>query len=104
MYVSDQRPQVATRRDATRPVTWLNGKRVVVLGCGGLGAPVAEFCIRAGARKVRLVDNGEVTPGVLVRQPYTYAEIGRPKAEALAQRLRTVAPRVTAEARRVDAV
>ncbi|GAB3890175.1 hypothetical protein GCM10029964_061260 [Kibdelosporangium lantanae] len=103
MTVFDQRPQVATRRDATRPVTWLNGKRVVVLGCGGLGAPVAEFCIRAGARKIRLIDNGEVTPGILVRQPYAYAEIGRPKAEVLAQRLRTLVPLSTTESRRVNA-
>ena len=103
MTVFDQRPQTATRRDTSRPVTWLAGKRIVVLGCGGLGAPVAEACVRAGASAIRLVDNGEVTPGILVRQPFTYADIGRPKAEAFAERLRAIAPMVTVDAQVTNA-
>jgi proteasome lid subunit RPN8/RPN11 len=104
MEVFDQRPRIATRRDTERPVAWLRGKRVLLLGCGGLGAPVAEFCARAGATTVRLVDTGGVTPGILVRQPYSYAEIGWPKVVALGERLRTIAPGMTVEAAVTDAV
>lgn len=94
LTVFDQRPRITTRRDTTRPARWLAGKRVLVLGCGALGAPTAEFCVRAGAIETHLVDDGEVRPGVLVRQPYTYADIGRNKAEALAGRLAIVNPDV----------
>lgn len=61
-------------------------------GCGALGGPVAEACVRAGARLTTVVDNGVVTPGILVRQPYTDADIGNPKATALAARLQGLLP------------
>jgi predicted ThiF/HesA family dinucleotide-utilizing enzyme/proteasome lid subunit RPN8/RPN11 len=60
---------------------------VLILGCGALGAPIAEHCLRGGARKLILVDNKRVTPGVLIRQPYDDADIGHLKAETLARRL-----------------
>jgi integrative and conjugative element protein (TIGR02256 family) len=92
LNVFDQRPRVTTRRDATRAAQWLAGKRILVLGCGGLGAPAAEFCVRAGAAETHLVDDSEVRPGVLVRQPYMHADIGRNKATALAARLGNITP------------
>ncbi|MFI7284078.1 ThiF family adenylyltransferase [Micromonospora chersina] len=90
LTVFDQRPRITTRRDTTRPAQWLVGKRVLVLGCGALGAPTAEFCVRAGAAETYVIDDAEVRPGVLVRQPYTFADIGRNKAMALAERLGAV--------------
>jgi integrative and conjugative element protein (TIGR02256 family) len=92
LTVFDQRPRITTRRDTNRPAQWLAGKRVLVLGCGALGAPIAEFCVRAGAAETFVVDDAEVRPGVLVRQPYTYADIGQNKAVALARRLAAVNP------------
>jgi integrative and conjugative element protein (TIGR02256 family) len=92
MTVYDQRPRITTRRDTGRPARWLAGKRILVLGCGALGAPAAEFCVRAGAAETVVVDDGHVKPGILVRQPFTYADIGRNKAEALAARLAFVDP------------
>ena len=88
--VYERRPQIVMRRDDRRPAGWLRedgGRVVLVLGCGALGAPIAEYCLRAGARKLILVDDKRVTPGVLVRQPYEDADIGRPKATTLAHRL-----------------
>ena len=68
------------------------GKAVMVWGCGALGAPVAESVMRAGAARVIVVDSAAVTPGILVRQPFTDADIGKPKAEVLAERLRAIRP------------
>jgi integrative and conjugative element protein (TIGR02256 family) len=85
--VLDQRPRFTTRRDVRRPVSWLRGRRVLLLGCGGLGAPIAEFCVRAGAADLHVVDDGAVLPGILVRQPYADADFGRSKVEALSERL-----------------
>lgn len=92
LEVFDQRPRITTRRDKSRPAQWLAGKRIVVLGCGALGAPTAEFCVRAGAAETHVVDDGDVQPGILVRQPYTTWDIGCNKATALTMRLGHISP------------
>ena len=86
-YVDDQRPEVAVRRDSGRPVTVYAGSKIAVWGCGALGSWIAELLVRAGARRVMLRDPGFVSRGLLVRQNYTEEDVGRPKAEALAERL-----------------
>ena len=88
--VSDERPEVTTRRDEQRPVNAFRDKSVLVWGCGGIGSWIAEFVTRSGAAKVSVCDDATVTGGLLVRQNYTEADIGEGKAEALAARLRAV--------------
>lgn len=90
--VFEDRAEVTVRRDAVSPAAWLRGKRVLVLGCGALGGPVAELCVRAGASRTVVVDRGVVTPGILVRQPYSDSDIGESKAAALARRLAGIGP------------
>jgi integrative and conjugative element protein (TIGR02256 family) len=102
--VFDQRPQVTLRRDEGRPAQWLRCKRVLVLGCGALGAPLAEHCLRAGCQSVELVDTGGVHPGLLVRQPYEYDDIGLPKVSALADRLQRIRPEAVIVPRMADAL
>lgn len=85
--MSDERQEVTTRRDDSRPVNGLRGKKVHVWGCGGLGSWIAEFVARAGAAHITVCDPGVVTGGLLVRQNYVEDDIGRSKAEALAARL-----------------
>lgn len=87
MEVYENRPEVTRRRDDNTASAWLLGKRVLVLGCGALGAPIAEHCVRAGVASLTVADNGSVSPGILVRQPFADADIGRPKAAVLAERL-----------------
>jgi ThiF family len=99
--VDEARPEIVVRRDANTPAQWLHGKRVLVLGAGALGAlgaPVAEMCVRGGTDRVVIVDRGAVRHGVLVRQPYTDADIGESKATVLAQRLRHIRPDAKVEA------
>jgi molybdopterin/thiamine biosynthesis adenylyltransferase len=88
--MSDERPDITTRRDQRRPVTGLRSRNVHVWGCGGLGSWIAELVVRAGAEHVTVCDPGTVNGGILVRQNYTEEDIGMNKAEALARRLRTV--------------
>ena len=104
MQVHEARPEVTHRRDTGTPASWLQDKRILVLGCGALGAPIAEHSVRAGARDVTVVDNGVVNPGILARQPYTYPDIGTPKATALSARLNTLTRTPTVTARVTDAV
>jgi integrative and conjugative element protein (TIGR02256 family) len=105
--VYERRPEVVQRRDDDRPVAWLRqngGKVILLLGCGALGAPIAEQCLRAGARKLILVDNKGVTPGVLIRQPYNDSDIGHDKAESLAGRLSYIGFRAEVVSRVADAM
>lgn len=104
MQVHEARPEVTHRRDEGTPASWLYDKRILVLGCGALGAPAAEHCVRAGARHITVLDNGTVTPGILVRQPFAYLDIGRPKADALAERLNTLTRAPSIIARVANAV
>jgi proteasome lid subunit RPN8/RPN11 len=90
--VYDGRPESILRRTAERPTHKLAGAKILLLGCGGLGAPIAEHCVRSGAALVHIVDSGTVNPGILSRQPYDDADIGKPKAEVLADRLGRVRP------------
>jgi hypothetical protein len=96
--VSDERPGIATRRDQTRPASWFFGKHIEIWGCGGLGSWIAEAIVRAGAARVGLRDAGLVTSGMLVRQDYTETDVGAPKAQALAERLRAFSDRVQVDA------
>ena len=90
--VSEMRPEVTQRRDQSSPMKWFRGKRVAIWGCGAIGTHVAESVVRSGARSVELVDNKSVIPGLLVRQGFEDADIGRNKACALSERLKRIAP------------
>ncbi len=102
--VDEDRPEVTTRRDRGSPLEVVRERRVLVLGCGAIGARVAEHLVRAGVARLVLVDNGRVSPGVLVRQPYDDADIGRWKVDALADRLRRIRSDMEIDARRGDAL
>ena len=91
--VREARHEVTERRDKDSPLRWFEGKSVAVWGCGALGAPIAEFLVRAGLGKLTIYDNASVSPGVLVRQPFVDADIGRNKATVLAERLLSIRPR-----------
>lgn len=92
--VSDERPEITERRDASRPVASYMGKTIAVWGCGGLGSWIAEYVVRAGATKVLLCDPGTITGGLLVRQNFVESDVGDSKVAALARRLRAISDAV----------
>ncbi len=87
LYVDDVREAIHVRRDAERPTDAFAGLSIEMWGCGALGSWLAELLIRANIARIVLRDPGIVTKGLLVRQNYTELDVGRPKAEALADRL-----------------
>ena len=69
--------------------------RALVIGAGGLGAPVAQFLTAAGVGSVTLCDSDSVDLTNLQRQIlYATADVGRPKVEAAAARLSAINPEV----------
>lgn len=62
--------------------------RFAIVGAGGLGGPIAYALAAAGARAIAIWDDDRVELSNLHRQvQFTTADIGRPKAEALASEL-----------------
>jgi hypothetical protein len=95
--VSDERPEITTRRDHQRPTSTFAGKSIHIWGCGGLGSWIAEFIARAGATNIVLSDPASVTGGLLVRQNYTEPDLGHRKVDALAARLRAINDQLSVE-------
>ena len=72
---------------------------VLVVGAGGLGAPVLQYLAAAGIGRLGIVDGDLVEASNLHRQPlYGVADIGRPKAAVAAERLRELNRDVRIEA------
>jgi molybdopterin/thiamine biosynthesis adenylyltransferase len=84
----------------------LAGARVLVLGCGALGAAAAELLARAGVGRLTLVDRDFVDWTNLQRQGLydeEDARLARPKAVAAARRLRAIDSGIALEPVVVDA-
>lgn len=76
----------------------LKNKHVLVVGLGGVGAYAAEMLCRAGIGKLTIVDGDVVEITNLNRQlPGTHSNIGKSKAEVLADRYRDINPEIELE-------
>ncbi|WP_237216395.1 HesA/MoeB/ThiF family protein [Falsiroseomonas oryziterrae] len=84
----------------------LRAARVLVVGAGGLGSPLALYLAAAGVGTIGLVDHDTLELSNLQRQvAHVTARIGRNKAESAAETLAALNPEVRVEthARRMDA-
>jgi adenylyltransferase/sulfurtransferase len=89
------------RRHLVLPEVGLDGQarlkqaRVLLVGAGGLGAPVALYLAAAGVGRLAIVDGDRVDITNLQRQVvFTVDDVGRPKADAACERLRALNPHV----------
>lgn len=73
----------------------LKAARVLIVGAGGLGSPAALYLAAAGVGTLILADPDTVDRSNLQRQViYAEADLGRPKVDAAADRLRGLNPHV----------
>jgi adenylyltransferase/sulfurtransferase len=73
----------------------LKAARVLVVGAGGLGAPVLMYLAAAGVGTIGIADDDQVTLSNLQRQViFTTADIGRPKAGTAAQTVAGLNPTI----------
>lgn len=73
-------------------------KRVLLLGCGSLGAPVAELLARAGIGELHLLDKEFFGSENCARHLLGAGDIGSSKSGGLAARLRKLVPGVAVKA------
>lgn len=68
---------------------------VAVVGAGALASPCLQYLAAAGIGRISLFDDDRIELSNLQRQTlYTTADVGRPKAEVAAERLRALNPHV----------
>jgi adenylyltransferase/sulfurtransferase len=74
----------------------LKAAKVLVIGSGGLGAPLLLYLAAAGVGTLGIVDFDVVDASNLQRQVlFSIDDVGRPKVEAAADRLRKLNPFIT---------
>jgi molybdopterin/thiamine biosynthesis adenylyltransferase len=84
---------MTTHHSSPTALQRLGRARAILIGMGGLGSPAALALARAGIGELGLVDPDVVEISNLHRQPlYGDADLGRPKVDVAAERLRTIAP------------
>jgi molybdopterin/thiamine biosynthesis adenylyltransferase len=84
----------------------LRDASVLVIGAGGLGSPVAAYLAAAGVGRLGIADDDAVELSNLARQPLHFTpDVGVPKAESAAAKLRFLNPEIVVEPyrMRVDA-
>lgn len=80
----------------------LKAARVLVVGAGGLGAPVLAYLAAAGVGTLGIIDDDEVSLSNLQRQIIHGTEtLGRPKAESARDAIRRINPHVRVELHRL---
>lgn len=76
----------------------LKNTRVLVIGAGGLGAPLIQYLAAAGVGTIGMVDDDAVSLSNLQRQViHGTPDIGAPKVESAARAVLRLNPHVTAE-------
>ncbi|HEY9084891.1 MAG TPA: molybdopterin-synthase adenylyltransferase MoeB [Candidatus Tyrphobacter sp.] len=77
----------------------LAASRALVIGAGGLGSPALQYLAAAGVGRIGIVDDDIVDETNLQRQTIFGSEdLGKPKAEAAAQRVHSINPFVAIDA------
>jgi adenylyltransferase/sulfurtransferase len=80
----------------------IRAARVLVIGTGGLGSPLALYLAAAGVGTIGLVDDDTVSLSNLQRQIlYRSGDVGQPKVDAGATALKALNPHVTVRAHAV---
>src|SRR3954452_7408961 len=74
----------------------LKSARVLVVGAGGLGAPVLLYLAAAGVGTLGIVDDDAVSLSNLQRQViHATPDVGRPKVDSAGDVIRRLNPHVT---------
>ena len=102
---ADYSRQISLREVGEDGQKKLRAARVLVIGAGGLGVPVLNYLAGAGVGTLGIAESDTLDASNLHRQPlYALRDVGQPKAELAAARLRALNPDVIVRTHaRIDA-
>ena len=74
----------------------INKAKVLIIGAGGLGCPVAEFLVRAGVGNIGIIDNDIVNLSNIHRQSlYNINDINKSKVKCAKDKLNKINPKTS---------
>lgn len=98
-WTPDYSRQTRLREVGAEGQAKLAAARVLVIGAGGLGSPALSYLAGAGVGTLGIVDGDHLEASNLHRQTiYDARDVGRPKAELAARRVRALNPEVKVHA------
>ncbi len=65
-------------------------KKIVIVGCGGIGSPLSHLLVRAGFLNIKLIDNDIIDETNLQRQTFYEKDIGNFKSKILETQLKEI--------------
>lgn len=90
------RPQLILSEIGKNGQEKLKKAKVLVVGAGGLGCPVLQYLCAAGVGTIGIIDFDKIELHNLNRQIlYSTDDVGKPKAETAAKKLKTQNPNVS---------
>jgi molybdopterin/thiamine biosynthesis adenylyltransferase len=75
----------------------LTSRKVLLIGAGALGSPLAELLTRAGVQALTILDSDRLEAGNLARHTLGLDDLKSPKAAALAKHLNLTSPHASAK-------
>ena len=88
----DPEEDLYSRNRGLLETTELRDKTVFIAGCGSLGSAMALELARAGVGSLHLADPDSLEPHTIARHQCDLTDLGRPKAEAVRDRIAAIAP------------
>ena len=76
-----------SRQSGIIPDDLVRALRVVIVGAGAIGSHTAETLCKMGVNKFRIYDDDDVESHNIANQGFYLGDIGKPKVQALADRL-----------------
>ncbi len=92
--VFDERRGDAVQQNKNIDLDWLQGKNILLLGCGSIGSKIAEFIVRAGVKDLTIVDNEPIVTKNFYTQVYYDSYFGLSKSESLKVQLSRISKSV----------
>lgn len=97
LFLKNKTGKFNTQNNIVKFNNKINNIKIAIIGCGGVGSPLAQLLVRGGFNNLLLVDNDMIDESNLQRQIYNYEDIGKIKSTSLKFHLEKINPNIKIE-------